>query len=310
MKQDDSLLQQMLGAEDVMRRSNDFVVLMKLQSDSKNNNNSVFSSPREGWRLKIVQWFYDVVDCLDEPRSVVYVAMNILDRYSTVEFEQQQIVEGFGSVIDNNNQQHQYRIAALTALFLAIRVSGRHSNSRLLMNEFVRKTIHGNFSVQDVVSMGNKMLNSLSWKTRLATPHDFVDAFLREEQQIPEIIKESLRESTLFLAELTVYDPNFVRISASRIAMTALINTIEKSTGATVLAYSDQLRRFRDVLLSSYNQVGGTTNWTNDERNFIQHKLNTLLDRAENLDDNNNNVYQENTFEFHYVTDDECEDCI
>merc|ERR1712151_708035 len=116
------------------------------------------------WREKIAQWFYDVVDYMNEPRSIVYVAMNILDRYSAVELQKEEIVVG-----------QTYKIAAMTAIFLAIRVAG---SGDLRINDLIRAS-RGNFGVQDVISTGRSMLDILTWGIRLVTPHDFVDAILQ-----------------------------------------------------------------------------------------------------------------------------------
>merc|ERR1711862_182672 len=95
------------------------------------------------WREKIAQWFYYVTDYMNEPRAVVYVAMNILDRYSATKMQDDEIFVGKSD-----------KIAAMTAIYLTIRVAGRNN---LQVADLIRAS-RGNFGVHDVSATGKSML--------------------------------------------------------------------------------------------------------------------------------------------------------
>ena len=99
------LLSRMIDDEIEMRNANDHETLARV---------SRLNSPNMIWREKVTQWCYDVVDHLNESRDLVFVAMNILDRYSAL-------------YMSSSTNERDYETAALTALFLAVRISGGRS---------------------------------------------------------------------------------------------------------------------------------------------------------------------------------------
>lgn len=340
-------LDRLLIAEATIRNTIDQVTFFEEVSNGNSDSESHFSSTSSSsslsslnrklllaqelvWREKIVQWFYNVVDCRNESRAVVYVAMNILDRYNAIKrcnypllrHDSSSNVNDNGNdngiVGDDNYHQHHnhrksYKLASFTALFLAIRTGtatgssgncdsntssdggGNKDSSAmpLQLADFVR-TSRGSFSVQDVATTGRQMLKDLTWGLQLVTSHDFIHAILQQcflftnsksndddndnnkknsdhndnhhhydnhkdvssspppskrrrtiaaaattmptkekgtsniIHQLPEAILNAIRELSFYLVELSVYDPYFAKISASKIAIAAIVVSSNK----------------------------------------------------------------------------------
>lgn len=270
MEDSDSVLETLLVAEDVIGQSNDHLSLLE--------NNSFLRIV--AWREKIAQWFYDVVDYMNEPRATVFVAMNILDRYSAVRLQNEDIVVG-----------QTYKIAAMTAIFLAIRIAG---SGDLRINDLIRAS-RGNFGVQDVISTGRSMIDVLTWGIRIVTPHDFIDAILQcLPSSITDTAKASLREAASYVVELSVYDAFFARLSASKVAVAALLHSIEGTSGSADSVFTNSDRSaFHDVL----HKVKHTRESSADITS-IKSRLHCLYSRVEMED-----TSQEKSL--HYISDEE-----
>lgn len=191
------------------------------------------------WREKVAQWCYDVVDHLDEDRSIVYIAMNILDRYCAAK------------VPTHPMDEKLYEIASLSSIFLAIRIAG---SRELLLNELVSMSREG-ISIQDIVKMGTSVIGSLTWESSILTPMDFVQLLL---QLLPTLSKTSqtqlVLDSASYLIELAVCDSFFSQFKASRLAIAAILIALETHLSATV-------DDFKDVTLkaTSINLEAGET---------------------------------------------------
>jgi len=262
---DEALLERLLVAEDIICQSSDHIALEKITSFLQ----------LLVWREKIAQWFYDVTDYIDEPRAVVYVAMDILDRYSATRMQDDDIFVG-----------KNYKIAAMTAIYLAIRVAGKNN---LQVADLIRAS-RGNFGVHDVSATGKSMLQCLTWGIRIVTPHDFVDAILQcLSSKVPEAAKTSLRESAMYLVELSVYDAYFTKMCASKVAMAAMLNIAEKTADDFT---SNELAAFCDAL----SQVTHT-GLDSMEMRSIKRRLRSLHNRVEMQG------VQQNPL--HYISDEE-----
>ena len=150
----DNPLQRYLQVEEEFSQTSDHVAMLAESA----------CAPNLVWREMVCKWGYDVVDMMGEARSVVYVAMNILDRFCAV-------VAGQAMM----NDERRYECASMTALFLAARVAG--GNCNLQMTDLIH-TSRGSVRLQDIVSMGKEMLRVLTWGPRIITPVDSLQAML------------------------------------------------------------------------------------------------------------------------------------
>jgi hypothetical protein len=165
-------------------------------------------APNLVWREKVSQWCYDVADHLGESRDVVYLAMNVLDRYCVVRLSSSRALD-----------ERDYEIAAMTALFLAVRVTGC---ATLELPQVMRMSRLG-VRINEILAVGKNMTNSLSWERRLTTPLSFVHAML-ELLDVPTELKDSLLEAASYLVEVSVCDAYFSGRNPFTVGCAAVIN--------------------------------------------------------------------------------------
>ena len=191
------------------------------ENESRNTNDhralrdaSHSSAPNLVWREKVSQWCYDVADHLGESRDVVYLAMNVLDRYCVVRSSSSRVLN-----------ERDYEIAAMTALFLAVRVTGI---TTLELPQVMRMSRVG-VNIQEILEIGTNMTNSLSWERRLTSPLSFVRAML-ELLDVPTELKDSLLEASSYLVEVSVCDAYFSGRNPFNVGCAAVINAIGVGT--------------------------------------------------------------------------------
>jgi len=212
----------MIGEEDESRGTQDHRAL---------GSASHSCAPNLVWREKVSQWCYDVVDHLGESRDVVYLAMNVLDRYCVVRSSSSRALD-----------ERDYEIAAMTALFLAVRVTGRAS---LELPQVMRMSRLG-VRVQEILEIGTNMTESLSWERRLTSPLNFVRAMLNLLDVSSEL-KESLSESATYLVEVSVCDAFFSGKHPFKVACAAVSNAIGVGPQSRV-SHSQSSKFFHELL--------------------------------------------------------------
>jgi len=235
-------LRQMLGAEDKILEQIDH---LRLASSCCSD-----TSPNVIWREKVAQWFYDVADHLGESRSIVYVAMNILDRYCV----------SFASKNEAPLDERQYEISSMTAMFLAARISG---SGNLRIPSLLRMS-RGGITTGDIVSTGSSMIKDLTWGHRILTPAEFVAAFAAMVS-VEEEVRTNLIESASYLVELAVCDRSLSRYKASELALSAVVNAMR----ATVMG--DQTTAFIKGIKTATN-----LNPDSEETHLVRRRLHRI----------------------------------
>jgi hypothetical protein len=132
--------------------------------------------------------------------------MHVLDRYC---------------VLQSTLDERDYEIAAMTALFLAVRVSGRATLELPQLMNMSRLGVR----IREILDIGKIMTSSLSWERRLVTPIHFVRVML-ELLNISAQLKSSLLESASYLVEVSVCDAFFSGMHPFKIACAAVANAI------------------------------------------------------------------------------------
>ena len=218
---EEGLLEKYLEVEEKFCRTNDQTAVRERSS----------CTPNTVWREMVCKWAYDVVDMLDESRSVVYVTMNILDRFCAVTQNQMPINE------------KSYEHASMTALYLAIRTAG---SCNLQMTDLIHMS-RDDVRPDDIVIMGKRMLRLLTWGPRLITPMDFVHVMLR---CLPETVdkdsRNQLLQSASFLVEIAVCDLHLSRFGASEVAFAAILNAAQAEsllTPSEMTSFCEELRQ-------------------------------------------------------------------
>jgi hypothetical protein len=224
-----------------------------LQSDPALFQNTV-------WREHVAQWFYDVLDYLEESRDLAFVAMNILDRYLAV------LASECNCSTDHNPfllDHFEYEVLSITSLFLAVRITG--SKKDLTVPEVLELSASG-VQIRHVLSAGNDMLEKVSWDHRIVTPHHFLKALCDHIVQstsnvVPGTSSSStaLSQSSLFdfaayLVEVSVCDVFFAQVLPSEVALAAFATALQCDGGEdTATRYQASFALF---LQSVHHEIG------------------------------------------------------
>jgi len=159
------------------------------------------------WREKVALWCYDVCDHLGEDRRVVFVAMNLLDRYCTA--------LGHSCI-----GERWYEMASLTALFLAIRIAGSSHIDLAQLGSLSRT----GFSLEELASSGKAMVRVLRWDHRIVTPQEHLLAYSKLFQCAST---GKLLEVATYCTELAVCDVSFAMRGSSSIAIACMLAAAE-----------------------------------------------------------------------------------
>lgn len=167
-------------------------------------------TPSCAWREKVSQWCYDVADHLNEDRSIVYVAMTILDRYC----------ETFTTPIN----EKKYEISSLSSIFLAVHIAG---SGDLTLSELVSMS-RGGVAVKDIIGEATIIADAIALSDPILTPVDFVRSAIQHITPLNDSLhKQALLDSASYMIELAVCDSFFSNCKASSVAVAALLNALE-----------------------------------------------------------------------------------
>ena len=188
------------------------------------------------WREKVTQWCYDVVDHLNESRSVVYVAMNILDRFT--------VKQDADTVMSDRT----FELASLSALFLAVRISG---SGNLRLSQLVGMS-RSTFAAKDIIDMGTRMIKTLTWDSRVVTPLEFVKAMCAElPASVDASTKQSILDSASYLVEISVCDLSFSTKRASHTALAAMLNSLNENRSLGLAHFNQSVEAITEHVAES-----------------------------------------------------------
>ncbi|GAX26624.1 hypothetical protein FisN_21Lh094 [Fistulifera solaris] len=214
--------------------------MLALEASMKCGDGEENAASNEGvnslWRQKVALWCYQVVDHLEEERSTVYVAMNILDRFCSALHSRAGMDE------------HAYEVASMTALFLAVRIAG---SGNLEMSELLSMSRKG-ISSQDIMLTGTSIIETLDLSKRILTPFDFIASLA---DHLPLSLKADasrLRDSACYLAEMAVCDTVLSSFKASEVAFVAFVNSIEEMVSKSEASvFGSFVAKATDIIPSS-----------------------------------------------------------
>jgi len=162
-------------------------------------------------RAAMVFWCFQVIQQSGLSRELVAMAMSYLDRFL--------IKEKAG---DSGTLQ----LAVMTCLYVAIKVHGRGVSLR---PDHLCDIAGNAFSRDDVIKMESRIVETLEWRLNSPTPLSFLHCFvsLLPDKPSPDVVRLSEYQT-----QVAVLD--FVGIPASTIALCALANALEATTGQDV----------------------------------------------------------------------------
>lgn len=127
----------------------------------------------EGWRRKLCEWSYEVVDHFGFDREAVSIALNFLDRYVATKVQECNHVIG----------QREFQLLAVTCLYMALKIHGETEDPngqrrKLRIDAFVELS-RGFFPVEVIENMEREVFTTLDWRVNPPTCLRFVASFLR-----------------------------------------------------------------------------------------------------------------------------------
>lgn len=200
-------------------------------------------SPEE-WRRKICQWSYRVVDNFQFDRSVVSVAMNMLDRFvQAYQLPSDKDAPCCCVSCKRSMDSRTFQLASMTSLYIAIKTCPETATveemnrRRCFKISTFAELSRGLFSANDIANMEQTILSTLSWLVNPPTPMTFVPYLLNilpktqtlphEAQRTYGLVHQVLRELSRYVTELGVclgselsaYPPSQVAFVAILISM-------------------------------------------------------------------------------------------
>ncbi|GKY96020.1 hypothetical protein MPSEU_000562500 [Mayamaea pseudoterrestris] len=166
-------------------------------------------APNESWREKVSVWMFHVTDHMQEERSIVYFAMNILDRYCLANVKKGSIMYGT-----------RYEKASLAAIFLAMRIAG---SAQVEIADFIRMSRRG-ITRKHLIEAGSDIVKSLTWENRIVAPQEFLKVMIANLPSSER--RASLFDSAVYLSELAICDASLSRFKASDVALAAFMNSV------------------------------------------------------------------------------------
>jgi Cyclin, N-terminal domain/Cyclin, C-terminal domain len=167
----------------------------------------------EDCRVKMCEWCYQVVDFCKFRRETVGIGMSYLDRFLCTK-------QGLEALCNRK----QYQLAAMTALYIAIKLHEPLEMETSLLADLSR----GCYTEMEFVGMEQTILSALDFRVNGPTPLGFVQYLMA---LLPETLHPSvgamIMDYARYQTELAVSEQSFVDIRPSEIAVAAVLNAME-----------------------------------------------------------------------------------
>ena len=224
---------------------NDYLTVMKEMSASSN-----VDPVTEGWRRKLCEWAYEVVDHFSFDRDVVFIALDYLDRF----------VARWLSDTEANVTKNEYQLLAVTAIYMAIKVHGETDSiegpRRKLRIDAFYELSRKQFDVQVIEHTERIMLQTLNWNINPPTALKFISTLLSlcpKWQGTSVTPKHSsvlggIYDVARYLSELSVCQTAFsFSCKTSMTAYASLLCAIEARNATMPLPYEVRVRFLSNI---------------------------------------------------------------
>ena len=174
------------------------------------------------WRKMVVEWCYQVIDHISADRELVYITMNILDRFLAAHHKNRTNASTYQYLTDKK----AYETAVMTSLLVTMKLQGI---SALCVSDLVKMSSN-RVSSTDIIEVGKEIVRTLTWNTQIPTAARFAHAFV---DLMPESIanhtKMSVFENAVYQIELSIQDEGCSRKPPSLVAWMAFENAISNT---------------------------------------------------------------------------------
>lgn len=196
----------------------------EIPTHSSNEINPVNADARQ----RIAKWCIGVIETFDCHTEIAEIAMSCLDRFVSTE-------NGKTILLDRS----EYQLAALTALYTAVKIHNPIAFSPELMAQLSRRQ----YNEDEIEAMERRMLGAIQWRVNPPTAMAFVRTYLDVspvwkwlDEHTQHIILELVRCQT----NLSITDFELSTSKASHIAIASLLN-------ATKSIYSDEFASYESI---------------------------------------------------------------
>lgn len=167
------------------------------------------------WREMIVQWCYNVVDHIQADREIVYVAINILDRF----LASQASGQGPSHTQQYHTDKKDYEAAVMACLLITLKLQGISSLSISDLLKMSRSSVGS----RDIMQAAEAIVQSLTWNKELPTAASFARALIDIlPSSVDSDTRHALFEECTFSVELSVFDKDVSKELPSLVALTIL----------------------------------------------------------------------------------------
>merc|ERR1712194_3981 len=194
----------------------------------------------EGWRQKMAEWMFKVIDFYDLDRDIVNVAMAYLDQMFTV------------SSLHHTRGKQQCSLVTIASLKLAVKLfEPRIMNMDDMLKLGVR--LGSSFSSLSVVKMEHEMLWKLRWNmlppTVFCFAHHMICMFPSEILNSPT--RYIVQELSKYMSELAVCVYSFVKFLPSRKSFASCLVALD-SLDDDCLIHSDARAIFNERIFHAF----------------------------------------------------------
>lgn len=189
------------------------------------------------WREKVAEWYYEVIDRLEDNREIVFVSMRILDTYLST-----QSPSNFQAIIKS---RMQYQTVAMTCLLMGMKICGRKNFGI----DNVLRMGNGIIEREDIASTGKRIVRLVDVKSILpTTPFTFCEAFCRLLPAHKNSARKSLLENARYFTETSIFDTVFSNLPPSIIAIASMVASIRLDELSDRFYTSDETSTFLNTL--------------------------------------------------------------
>ena len=150
----------------------DYLLHHHRRSNNNNNEEATETAVTENARIKIIDWFYSVIDKCQFDRSPVAMAIDIMDRYlSTVSSnsnsnsDSSSQHEHDASLLPRHSSLKQFQLVAITSLYIAIKTN----EVIVISSSFFAAMSRYDYSSADIEAMELLILQTLKWHIHAPT---------------------------------------------------------------------------------------------------------------------------------------------
>ena len=192
------------------------------QTDNTSTSNPI-------WRQMIVEWCYSITDRVGADRELVYITMNILDRFLDVK-------------ISYRTDKKEYEKAIIASLLITAKLYAEEDY--ICLRQLLQLT-SSCFTSRDILDTAVDIYESLSWEHSIPTAARFVhtlvrllpkNSFARTEKSRADIFDNAIHQ-----IELSVQDVICSNLPPSLVAWMVVENALETTKFLT----PDDLHEFR-----------------------------------------------------------------